>query len=444
MSDEDESRHERTLPHDPIAEKSVVGGMLLSAAAIDEVLETGLQARDFYRPANELIFQAACHLAARGEPSDGVTVARELERVGALGRAGGHSYIFECAHEVPTAANAAFYAGIVAEKAILRRMVGAGTRMVQLGYSGEAADDVLAQAEGEIAKVGRLRASTDAMNFADRIDALIDELDGEAATPEVPPVLFGFTDLDRLTRGMKPGQMIVVSGRPGMGKSTVSRDFCRDAAFRQGRRVLLHTLEMSREEVELATLAAECRISTANLRAKSLRPEEWERVAKARQRFAESTFVIDGEPSLTLGGLRASIRRHRPDLVVVDQLQLMAPTSTRKRGADSRQEEVGAISRGLKLLAKAERIPVVAVSKMNRGPEQRKDRVPMLSDLRESGDIESDADMVILIHREDGYERESPRAGEMDLIVAKHRSGPQDTITVAFQGHYARAVDMAN
>lgn len=432
------------MPHDDLAEKSVIGGMLLSARAIDEVLDTGLQGRDFYRYSNELIFRAISHLATKGQPADQLTVAEELQRVGALGKVGGLSYIGQCAHDVPTAANAAYYAGIVADRAEKRRLIQAGTRIASLGYAGDEAEDLLAQAEAEMAGVGRHRQSADAVNFADRIDALIDELDSEEPKAGPPSVLYGFTDLDRLTRGARPGQMIVVAGRPGMGKSTFARDVCRHVAFHQGKRALLHTLEMSREEVEVANLAAEATVLHKQLQEKNLRPQDWDRIARARERIDGSTFIIDGSPTLTLNSLRASIRRNRPDIVVVDQLQLMTPTSTRKRGAESRQEEVGALSRGLKLLAKSQGVPIIAVSKLNRGPEQRTDKKPTMSDLRDSGEIESDADIVILLHREDAYERESPRSGEMDLIVAKHRSGPQDTITVAFQGHYARAVDMAS
>jgi replicative DNA helicase len=437
-------------PHDPIAESSVLGAILISARAISEV-EDVLQPADFYEPKHEAIYGAMLALATRGEPTDPMTVLGALRTRGDLDRIGGPAYLHTLASAVPTAANVGYYAAIVHERATLRRLLAAGTRIAQLaqvgldGSGGGEVDDIVSEAHAEMAKLsGDSRASQDVANFGDRVDDIVNLLDEPLATDTGDFVQTGFADLDRLFCGLRPGQVTVVAGRPAMGKSTLCRDFSRHVAFQQGKRVLLHTLEMSREEVELCILAAECKVDLRRLRTRIIGMDEMEKIGRARDRMEGSTLVIDGTPNLTLSSLRSSIRRHKPDVVVVDQLQLMTPTSTRKRGAESRQEEVGALSRGIKLMAKAENVPVIICSKLNRGPEQRPDKKPQMSDLRDSGDIESDADTVILLHREDAYEQESPRAGEADFIVAKHRNGPTDTITVAFQGHYSRFVDMAD
>lgn len=436
-------------PHDPIAEASVLGSILISATAMAEVEEI-LRPEDFYQPKHEAIYAAAQALSARGEPVDANTVYDELRTRGLLDRVGGPSYLFKLASEVPSAANAGFYAQIVHERGRLRRLATAGMKITQMarvgldGHGGGEVDLIEAEAHAEMAKLSAdTRASQDAANFGDRVDEIVNELDEPLNDGDRDFVMTGFLDLDRLFAGLRPGQVTIVAGRPGMGKSTVCSDISRHAAFHQGKRVLFHSLEMSRDEVELRLMAAECRIETRRLRTRILTLDDFERISETRAVMEGCTLVIDATPSLTLAALRASIRRNKPDLVIIDQLQLMTPMSTRKRGSESRQEEVGALSRGIKLMAKAEEVPIVVCSKLNRGPEQRTDKVPQMSDLRDSGDIESDADNIILLHREDAHERESPRAGEADFIVAKHRNGPTDTITVAFQGHYSRFVDMA-
>jgi replicative DNA helicase len=436
---------ERRPPHDVAAERSVLGGMMLARAAVDDVIESGLTGRDFYVPRHETLYCAIMRLAERGESIDMVTVAGELGRTGDLARIGGPSVVHDCVTVTPTGANAGYYARIVSEHATLRRLIAAGTRIVQLGYGGDCdVAEALTVAESELTQVtGDTKRAGDAANFGDRIDEVIEALDGPA--PDVGSgVQWGFLDMDRLMGPMLAGQMIVVGARPAMGKTTFAVTVCRHAAFRQGKRVLLHSLEMSREQIEFNVLAAEARIPTTLIKRRELTMEHFTRIAKARERIDGSTFVIDGSPHLTLAGLRASIRWNKPELVVVDQLQLMTPTSSKRRGGDSRQEEVGQLSRGIKLLAKSDGVPIVVCSKINREAEKNgSDKKPTMAMLRDSGEIESDADIVLLLHREDAYDRESPRAGELDAIVAKHRTGATDTITLAAQMHYARIVDMA-
>jgi replicative DNA helicase len=435
----------RTPPQDVAAEQSVLGGMLLSKDAIADVVEV-LRGHDFYRPAHELVYEAIIDLYGRGEPADAVTVSAELTKRGELGRIGGPAYLHTLLSSVPTAANAGYYARIVHERAVLRRLVEAGTRIVQLGYAtdGGDVDEIVNRAQAEVYQVTERRSSEDYVALGEIIESTIDEIEAAGSRSDgLIGVPTGFADLDRLTNGLHPGQMIVIAARPAVGKSTVGLDIARSASIRHQQAAVVFSLEMSRNEITMRLLSAEARIPLQNMRKGTMREEDWTRLARTMGEVSEAPLFIDDSPNMSLMEIRAKCRRlkQRNDLklVVVDYLQLM---SSGKR-VESRQQEVSEFSRALKLLAKELEVPVIALSQLNRGPEQRTDKKPQMSDLRESGSIEQDADMVILLHREDMYEKESPRAGEADFIVAKHRNGPTDTITVAFQGHYSRFVDMA-
>jgi replicative DNA helicase len=435
----------RTPPQDVAAEQSVLGGMMLSKDAIADVVEQ-LRGTDFYRPAHELIYDAILDLYGRGEPADAVTVSAELTKRGELGRAGGAAYLHTLISSVPTAANAGYYAEIVRERAVLRRLVEAGTKIVQLGYAagGGDVDDIVNTAQAEVYAVTERRSSEDYVALAEVIEGTIDEIEASSHRGDgMIGVPTGFADLDQLTNGLHPGQMIVIAARPAIGKSTVGLDIARSASIKHGLASVIFSLEMGRNEITMRLLSAEATVSLQHMRKGTMREEDWTRLARTMGRVSEAPLFIDDSPNMSLMEIRAKCRRlkqrHDLKLVVIDYLQLM----TSGKRVESRQQEVSEFSRALKLLAKELEVPVIAISQLNRGPEQRTDKRPQMSDLRESGSIEQDADMVILLHREDAYERESPRAGEADFIVAKHRNGPTDTITVAFQGHYSRFVDMA-
>ncbi|CAN5630126.1 replicative DNA helicase [soil metagenome] len=436
---------DRTPPQDIEAEKSVLGGMLLSKDAIAEVIET-LHSGDFYRPAHATIHDVILDLYARGEPADPVTVSAELTRKGELARVGGAPYLHTLIAAVPTAANAAYYARIVRERAVLRRLVEAGTRIVQLGYAGSGGevDDLVDSAQEEVYAVTERRGSTDYARLSEIMQGALDEIEAISSRGgELVGVPTGFADLDELTNGLHPGQMIILAARPAIGKSTLGLDLARSAAIKHGLTTAIFSLEMTRNEITMRLLSAEARVALHHMRSGTMTDEDWTRLARRMSEVAEAPLFIDDSPNMTMMEIRAKCRRlkqrHDLRMVVVDYMQLM----TSGKRVESRQLEVSEFSRSLKLLAKELDVPVVAISQLNRGPEQRTDKKPLLSDLRESGSLEQDADMVILMHREDAYERESPRAGEADLIVAKHRNGPTRTITVAFQGHYSRFVDMA-
>ncbi|MFJ9345140.1 replicative DNA helicase [Streptomyces sp. NPDC101237] len=439
------STFERIPPQDLDAEQSALGGMLLSKDAIADVVEI-LKGHDFYKPAHETIYQAILDVYAKGEPADPITIAAELTKRGEINKVGGASYLHTLVQMVPTAANAEYYAEIVHERAVLRRLVEAGTRITQMGYAADGdVDEIVNSAQAEIYAVTEQRTSEDYLPLGDIMEGALDEIEAIGSrTGEMTGVPTGFTDLDSLTNGLHPGQMIVIAARPAMGKSTLALDFARAASIKNNLPSVIFSLEMGRNEIAMRLLSAEARVALHHMRSGTMTDEDWTRLARRMPDVSAAPLYIDDSPNLSMMEIRAKCRRlkQRNDikLVIIDYLQLMQSGSKR---SESRQQEVSDMSRNLKLLAKELEVPVIALSQLNRGPEQRTDKKPMVSDLRESGSIEQDADMVILLHREDAYEKESPRAGEADIIVGKHRNGPTATITVAFQGHYSRFVDMA-
>ena len=435
---------DRTPPNDIAAEQSVLGAMLLSKDAIADVVEV-LREGDFYRPSHQVIYSTILDLYGRGEPADAVTVAADLTRTGDIGRVGGAPYLHTLVSMVPTAANAGYYGRIVREQAILRRLVEAGTRIVSMGYAGTGdVDDMVDRAQAEVYDVTDRRTSEDYAPLSDIMGDALNEIEAISNRGgEMVGVPTGFAELDKLTNGLHPGQMVILAARPAIGKSTLGLDLARAASIKHGLTSVIFSLEMSRNEIVMRLLSAEAQVPLHHMRAGTMSDSDWSKLASKMGVVSEAPLFIDDSPNMTLMEIRAKCRRlkqrHDLRLVIVDYLQLM----TSGKRVESRQQEVSEFSRSLKLLAKELGVPVIAISQLNRGPEQRTDKKPMLSDLRESGSLEQDADMVVLLHREDFYEKESPRAGEADFIVAKHRNGPTQTVTVAFQGHYSRFVDMA-
>ncbi|MDQ1685106.1 MAG: replicative helicase [Frankiaceae bacterium] len=446
-AERDGRAEDRTPPQDIVAEQCVLGAMLLSKDAIADVVEV-IRPGDFYRPAHQTVYNTVLDLYGRGEPADPVTVAAELTREGSLAKIGGAPYLHTLIASVPTAANAAYYAEIVRERAILRRLVEAGTKVVQLGYGAAAGmggdvDEVVDRAQQAVYEVTERRTSEDYFRLEDVLQQAFDEIEAMGSRgSELYGVSTGFRELDELTNGLHAGQLIVVAGRPAMGKSTIGLDFLRAASIKHQMTSVLFSLEMGRSEITMRLLAAEAQIWLSNLRTGKMTDADWNRLARRMGEIAQAPLFIDDSPNMSMMEIRAKARRlkqrHDLKLVVVDYLQLM----TSPKRVENRQQEVAEMSRSLKLLAKELEVPVVAISQLNRGAEQRQDKRPQMSDLRESGAIEQDADMVILLHREDAYEKESPRAGEADLIVAKHRNGPTKDVVVLSQLHYSRFVDM--
>ncbi|MEU9428561.1 replicative DNA helicase [Streptomyces sp. NPDC048342] len=433
----------RLPPQDLDAEQAVLGGMLLSKDAIGEVVEL-MKGQDFYKPAHETIFHAIVHLYGEGEPADPITVAAELTKRGEIGKIGGASYLHTLVQMVPTAANAEYYADIVHDRARLRRLVEAGTRITQMGYDADREVDEIVDAAGaELYNAVGVRDEAALVRVGKRLEGHIDSLDDRQKNGVTKGVPTGFTDIDALTNGLKPGQMIVIAARPAMGKSTLAMDFARACAIKHGRPAAFFSLEMSEEELMNRLLSAEARVGLHHLTSGTTTSEDWQRIARVAPRISEAPLYMDVSPNTTVMEIKAKCRRLQQrdglDLVVIDYLQLMSTG----RKTESRQVEVSDMARQVKLMAKELKVPVVVLSQLNRGPEQRQDKKPVMSDLRESGAIEQDADVVILLHREDAYEKESPRAGEADLIFAKNRNGPTATITAAAILHYSMFADMA-
>ncbi|MDQ4503963.1 replicative DNA helicase [Sinomonas sp. ASV322] len=382
----------RTPPQDIVAEQSVLGGMMLSKDAIADVVEV-LRSVDFYRPAHETIFEAITDLYSRGEPADAVTVSDELTKRGEINRVGGPAYLHELIQSVPTAANAGYYAAIVAERAVLRRLVSAGTKIVQLGYGQDGeVEDLVNQAQAEVYAVAERRQGEDYVALSEVMESAMDEIEAAGHRGEgITGVPTGFYELDELTHGLHGGQMIVIAARPAVGKSTFALDFARSAAIKHKLPTVFFSLEMSRNEIAMRLMSAEATIQLQDLRRGTLRDEQWAKIAKVMGPLNESPLFIDDSPNMSLMEIRAKCRRlkqqHGLRLVVLDYLQLM---SSGKK-VESRQQEVSEFSRALKLLAKELEVPVIALSQLNRGSEQRQDKRPMVSDLRESGCLTADA-----------------------------------------------------
>ena len=344
---------------------------------------------------------------------------------------------------MPTAANAGYYAKIILEHAIMRRLVEAGTKIVQLGYNTEGeVDDAVDQAQAEVYAVTERRTSEDYVQLSTILPQALDEIEAISKGGGAEGVMSGFRDLDLLTHGFHAGNMIVLAARPAMGKSTLGLDIARHAAIHENKCAVIFSLEMSKSEITMRMLSAEARVGLNSIRSGQLSDDDWAKLARRMGEISDAPLFIDDSPNLSMMEIRAKARRlkqrHDLKLIVIDYLQLM----TSGKRVENRQQEVSEFSRQLKLMAKELDIPVIAISQLNRGPEQRTDKRPQLSDLRESGSIEQDADVVILLHREDMYDQQN-RQGEADLHVAKHRNGPTRVIKVSAQLHFARFTDMA-
>jgi replicative DNA helicase len=423
----------RVPPQNLEAEESVLGAMMLSSEAIADVVEL-LQPEDFYRGSNARIYEALRGIYAKGEPVDLITAVETLKRQGILDEVGGPLYLRDLVEEVPTPASAGHYAKIVAQTALLRRLISASADIMEMAYAApEDPENVADQAEQRIYDVARREDRDEVAILRDLVDQAMIDLESiqnrDSAYTGLPT---GFRDLDDLTSGLQPGNLVVIAARPGVGKSSLAMNMATNVSV-TGKSVAVFSLEMSRFEIGMRVLCAEARVPWDRIRNKRVGPQDWQNVVHAAERLHAAPLNIVDSGNVNIVDIRAKARRMRTgrsglDLIIVDYLQLM--TSPNQRRPDNRQQEVAEISRSLKLLAKELGIPVVALSQLNRNPESRADKRPQLSDLRESGAIEQDSDLVMFIHRDDN---DPEHKRESELIVAKHRNGPTGSIKLHFE-----------
>jgi replicative DNA helicase len=440
---------DRVPPNHTQAEQAVLGGMLLSRAAILDTVEVFDGITDpWYRPAHAAIFDAILDLYGKGEPADPITVTAALVENGKIGQIGGGIYLNQCVQQVVTAANTRYYAEAVRNTYWLRRIIEAGTNLVQLGYSGRTDEDGAKQALDEAAT--RLQDLLTA--FGNKTDdrewhlgRVLAAAISEYESPVSSALPLPWTDVESCV-SMEPGDFVVIGARPGMGKSVVLMDIARHVAIRHGLRVLVASMEMSHLQMGQRILSAEAAAPLHHIKGRYLDDVTKARVWDTARDIAEADLSIDDRPGRTVAGWRTRLRQLQaegrlPHLLVVDYLQI---TKAEMPKGTNRTIEVDSIAAGLKELAMEFQIVVIAAAQLNRALANRTDKTPTMADLRESGGIEANANTVILLHREDAYEKESPRSGEMDLVIAKNRQGASGArITVAWQGHFARAVDMA-
>jgi len=439
----------RTPPHSIEAEQAVLGGLMLEASAWDNVADA-VRAPDFYRPDHRLIFDAIGALAGNAKPCDVVTVAEQLERMGQLAEAGGQAYLATLARDTPTAANVRAYADIVRERSLLRQLVQAGTEIATSVFNdeGHTARDLVDRAEQkvfEIAEAG-FRGRDGAVPVRSLLPELIDQIDEWHTNPNaLRGLATGYAEFDKLTGGLRPGDLIIVAGRPSMGKTTLAVNMAEYAAVNPNIRasVAIFSMEMPSEQVITRMLSSIGGVPLNSIRSGRISDEDWVRITGATSQLSEAKIFVDETPALTPTELRARARRvkreHGLDLVVVDYLQLMQVPGTK----ENRATEIAEISRGLKALAKELSIPVIALSQLNRAVEQRQEKRPVMSDLRESGSLEQDADMILLIYREEVYDKNTTKKGIAEIDLTKHRNGEIGTFLLTFQGQFTRFANYA-
>ncbi len=429
---------ERIPPQNIDAEQSVLGAMMLERDAIAKVEEL-LRFEDFYREAHKVIFKAILELANKNEAADIVTVTEVLRREGKLEDIGGVTYITYLANTVPTAANVIYHARIVEEKALLRRLVGAGTEIVSMGY--EAKDDVvniLDIAEKKMMDVGKRSSGRDFAPIKEvvhdafgRIEKLYENRGG------LTGLATGFTDFDHMTAGLQPSDLILIAARPSMGKTALVLNITQNIAIRNKKGVAFFSLEMSKEQLVQRMLCAEARIDSQRLRVGELKDEDWTDLIGAADRLSQANIFIDDTPGINVMEMRAKARRLKREydiqILIIDYLQLMQGSAGSSR-SENRQQEISEISRSLKGLARELGIPIIALSQLSRSVEARQEKRPMLSDLRESGSLEQDADIVAFLYREDYYkdDLEEGKKNVTELIIAKHRNGPVGKVLLYF------------
>ena len=435
---------DKVPPSSEEAEKSTLGSMLLDREAIPTAVEN-LQEEDFYWNKHAIIYNAICKLFDQGDPVDLVTLTEKLREEDKLEEIGGAAYITTLVNSVPTAANIKHYAKIVEEKSILRGLIKTANQISKLGYKDEGeVDDLLDQAESLIFEVSEKRSVKEFSGIKDVLMDTFDDLEElHKNKGDVTGVPTGFRDLDKMTSGFQESDLIIIAARPSMGKTALALNIAQYASVEQDTSVAIFSLEMSKSQLVQRMLCSEAQVNSHRLRTGQLRDTDWRRLSQAAGRLGESDIFIDDTPGITVMEMRAKARRikaeHGLDLILIDYLQLMQGSGN----TESRQQEVSKISRSLKGLGRELNVPVVSLSQLSRAVEQRNDKRPQLSDLRASGSIEQDADVVAFIYRDEYYNPDTEKKGITEIIVGKQRNGPVGTVELAFQKEYTKFVDLS-
>lgn len=436
--------HDRTPPHNIEAEQSVIGAIFLQPESFSSASEI-LMPEDFYRASHQRIFAAMLQLADRGEPIDVITVTTYLNDRKQLEEAGGVTYLTQVAESVPTAANIEYYSRIVEEKALLRRLIRAATDIVTSGFEREdEVDDVLNEAEKTILEVSGRKNSE---GFKDIKDVLIDVYDKIEKLHEnqgdVTGVPTGYQELDRITSGFQQNDLIIIAARPSVGKTAFALNVAQNVAVKTDNNVAIFSLEMGADQLVQRMLCAEGNIDSQRLRSGQLQADDWGKLTMAMGSLSNAGIFIDDTPGIRVSEIRSKCRRlkqeHGLGMIMIDYLQLIQGSSGSQ---ENRQQEVSEISRSLKGLARELEVPLIALSQLSRGVESRQDKRPMMSDLRESGSIEQDADIVGFLYRDDYYDTESEKQNIIEIIISKQRNGPTGTVELAFVKEYNKFVDL--
>lgn len=438
---DDELEQLKIPPHSIEAEQAVLGGLMLDNSAWDRIADR-VSENDFYRGDHRLIFDALASLAKHDKPFDVLTVSEHLKSMGKLEDTGGETYLFQLAKNTPSAANITAYADIVSERSVLRRLVSTSTEIATSAYhpDGRPITEILDEAERSIFAIAEQKSRGEGpVNLSDylamateRIDRLYHEGDALSGLSS------GFNDFDEMTSGLQNGDLVIVAGRPSMGKTTFAMNIAENAAIKSDKHVLIFSMEMPGDHLALRMLSSLGRIDQHKVRTGKLSDDDWPRLTSAVSMLSEAKMFIDDTPALSPTEVRARARRiarqHDLGLIVLDYLQLMQVPGSK----EGRTQEISEISRSLKAIAKELSIPVVALSQLNRSLEQRNDKRPVMSDLRESGAIEQDADVIAFIYRDEVYNEDSPDKGTAEVIIGKQRNGPIGRVRLTFLGQYTR------
>jgi replicative DNA helicase len=445
MAEAPQQASDRLPPQNLEAEQSVLGGMLIDNETVNRVIEI-LRPDDFYRPAHQMIYEAITALYQTNEPSDLITITNWLKKEQKLDQVGGAAYLAQLVDQVPATANIAHYAHIVYDKSVLRHVISGAGEIIQKGFEAKGdVDQYLDQAEKIIFEIAQRKVNQSFAHVKDIVKdsfKMIEQLYEKKEA--ITGVATGFEDFDKMTSGLQPSDLVIIAGRPSMGKTALALNMAGNAAIHSGHKVAIFSLEMSKEQLVQRLLCSEARVDSSRLRIGFLNDSDWPKLTRAAGSLSETHIYIDDMAAQTVLEMRAKCRRLQKekglDLIVVDYLQLMRGGA---RSMDSREREISDISRSLKALAKELRVPVVALSQLNRSVESRQDKRPQLSDLRESGALEQDADVIAFVYRDEVYNKESPDKGQAELIIGKQRNGPIGTVRLAFLNSYTRFENLA-